>query len=68
MEGGRGAGHAHDLPSHICKPCNLRFTFNRQVTKPAGNTVSQDRLYARPVENQHDIRTNSKQPQSTKKV
>ena len=44
-----GAGHAHDLPSHFCKPGNLRLILNRQVTKPAGDTISQNRLYTCPV-------------------
>ena len=64
----RWSVHPHYPSSHFCKHGNLRFKFNRQVTKPAGYTISQDQLYARPVEHPHDIRTDSKHPKSAKKV
>ena len=62
LESTRGARHAHNLPRRNSKSSNLRFYLNSQVTKPACYTISQDRFNARPVENQHNISTDSEQP------
>ena len=56
-----GGEDAHDLHGHFGKPGNLGFVFHSQVTKPAVNSVSQNRFYARPVENQHNIQADTKQ-------
>ena len=68
LGGCRGGRQAHNLPGHHREPKNLSFVFHSQVTKPAGDTVSQDGFNAGPIEDQHYIQADTKQSESAKKM
>ena len=60
--------HANDFASPLYQVLKLGFEFDRQVTKPCSDAITDDRFYVCSIKQHHDVICHTMDPESSQKV